>query len=232
MATYYKTKAFALKKKNWFEADQVLTVYTKDFGKLSILGKAIRKIKSKLRAGIGLFCALEIEFIQGRKGKTLTDAVSVKKFKNIRGNLDRIEVAHRINATIDNLVKGQEKDTKIWDLLNQVFQELDKVGLENKSGGNNLFYYYFFWNFVSFLGYQVDLYNCVSCRKKLVPEKLYFDLESKGIVCQSCHKKENQGQEISLEVVKILRLFLNKEINLLPKLKITDSCNNLLKSLE
>lgn len=231
MAIYYKTKGFALKKKNWFEADQVLTIYTEDFGKLNILGRAIRKIKSKLRAGTEFFSGLEIEFIQGRIGKTLTDAVSARKFKNIRGDLKKIEVVNQINAITDSLVKGQEKDAEIWILLNQVFEELNKTGLENKNYRVELVYYYFFWNLVSLLGYQINLYNCASCGTKLVPEKLYFDFLDKGIICQHCFEKTKEGQEISSEVVKILRFFANREIDILPKLRITDSCNNLLKSI-
>lgn len=231
MAIYYRTEGFALKKKNWFEADQVLTIYTKDFGKLNILGRAIRKIKSKLRAGTEFFCALEIEFIQGRIGKTLTNAVSVKKFKDIRGDLKKMEVANQINTIVDSLVKGQEKDIEIWILINQIFEELNKAGPENKNYKTELFYYYFFWNFVALLGYQIDLYDCAFCKQKLVPEKLYFDFSNKGIVCQNCYQKTKRGQAISPEVVKILRLFSNKEINVLPKLKTTDSCRNLLKSI-
>jgi DNA repair protein RecO (recombination protein O) len=231
MATYYQTKGFVLKKKNWFEADQILTIYTKDFGKLDILGKAIRKIKSKLRAGVELFCVLEIEFIQGRIGKTLTDAVVVKSFKDIRKNLEKAEIAQKINSITDNLVKGQEKDANIWYLLNQVFQELDQTKIENKNYRIGIYYYYYFWNLVSLLGYQINLYQCASCKKKLLPEKLYFNFLKKGIICQNCHKKENQEQKISIETVKILRLFLKKEIKVLSKIKITDSSENLLKTI-
>ena len=51
MFTHYRTKGFILKKRNQGEANQLFTVFTKDFGRIEILGKSIRKITSKLRAG-------------------------------------------------------------------------------------------------------------------------------------------------------------------------------------
>ena len=84
MAVHYRTQGFVLRKTDLREADQVFSIYTKDFGKLKILGKAIRKIKSKLRSGADLFYLSELEFIQGKAYKTLTDAIALNKFKNIR----------------------------------------------------------------------------------------------------------------------------------------------------
>ncbi len=63
MAVHYRTQGFVLKKTDLWEADQVFSIYTQDFGKLKVLGKAIRKIKSKLRSGAELFYLSETEFI-------------------------------------------------------------------------------------------------------------------------------------------------------------------------
>ena len=74
MATYYRTQGYVIKKTGLREADQLFTIYTEDYGKIDVLGRGIRKITSKLRSGIDLFCFSEIEFVQGKAYKTLTDA--------------------------------------------------------------------------------------------------------------------------------------------------------------
>jgi len=89
MAIHYRTQGFVLRKTDLREADQAFTIYTKDFGKLKILARAIRKIKSKLRSGIELFYLSEIEFIQGKNYKTLTDATVIEKFKNVKQDLEK-----------------------------------------------------------------------------------------------------------------------------------------------
>lgn len=81
MFVHHRTKAIVLKKVDRKEADQLFTLYTEDFGKLTVLGRAIRKISSKLRSGIEIFYLSEIEFIQGKAYKILTDAVLIEKFE-------------------------------------------------------------------------------------------------------------------------------------------------------
>jgi len=246
MSVHYRTQGFILKKIDLREADQLLTFYTKDFGRLEILGKAIRKIKSKLRAGAELFYLSDIEFIQGKTHKTLTDAITIEKFKNIRtcsprsqnldslrsssyslelrNDLERLKIAYQIAEVADILIKGQEKDEKIWDLINEVFNRLDNWKLEIENCKLKIIYYYFLWNLSSILGYQIDLYNCSFCQKKLFPEKLYFNPKEGGIICLDCFKKEKNRDRsiflISPEVIKIFRLFLDKNWMILSKLKI------------
>ena len=173
MAIHYRTQAFILNRTDLWEADQVFTVFTKDFGKIKILGKAIRKIKSKLRAGVELFYLSEIEFIQGKNYKTLTDATAIEKLNNVRQDLEKLEIVSQIVENANDLIKGEEKDEDIWSLFAEVFDKLNNYKLLTTN--YSLIYYYFLWNLFSILGYQIDLYHCANCQKKLIPEKLYFD---------------------------------------------------------
>jgi len=218
MFIHYRTQSFILKKIDRGEVDRIFTIYTKDFGKLELLAKAERKIQSKLRGGLELFYLSEIEFIQGKAHKTLTDAILIDNFKNLRGNLKRLAIAYKISEVLDSLIKGQEPDEKIWQLLNETFQKLDNPSL--KLLAPNLVYYYFLWNLLSILGYKAELHNCSICRKKLIPEKLYFNPKEGGIICSNCFKKVKSGKEVKPEVVKILRIILEKDWKTLSKLKI------------
>jgi len=93
MAIHYRTCGFVIKKDNIGEFDRIFTVFSQDFGKIKILGKAIRKIASKLKSGIEIISLSEIEFIQGKTHKTLTDAIILEKFDNIKKDLSRCSAA-------------------------------------------------------------------------------------------------------------------------------------------
>lgn len=214
MFVHYRTLGIILKKEDRGEANQVFTILTKDFGKLKVLGKAIRKIKSKLRAGARIFCLSEIGFIQGKAYKTLTDAVLVEKFSGISKNLEKMKVASEIAGVLDSLVKGEEADKEIWGLVLEAFRRLDNCS------SCSLIYYYFLWNLFSILGYRPELENCPLCRKKLVPDNLYLDPEQGGVVCGNCFGKEKKGEKIDPETVKILRLLLKEDWSILSRLKI------------
>lgn len=165
MAVHYRTQGFFIKKVERGEADRIFTIYTEDFGKLEVLGKAIRKIKSKLRGGTEPFYLSEVEFIQGKTHKTLTDVISINNFPNIRNDLEKLRIAYQISEASDSLIKGQEPDQEIWELLNETFEKLDNWKL--KSGNYQLIYHYFFWNLVSILGYQPELKNSSIYGKKI-----------------------------------------------------------------
>jgi len=166
MAIHYRTKGFILKKADSGEADRIFTVFTKEFGKLKILAKAIRKIGSKLRGGMEVFYLTDIEFIQGKTYKTLTDALLIDNFQNLRKDLKRLKIAQDISEMTDGLIRGEEKDEKVWNLLKTVFRELDKISLSIKECW--LIYYYFLWNFLSILGYKPQLNFCSICQRKLI----------------------------------------------------------------
>jgi len=241
MFVHYRTQGIILKKIDRGETDQLLTIYTKDFGKLEILAKAIRKITSKLRQGAEIFYLSEVEFIQGKTYKTLTDAILIEKFKNLRHNLKKLSIVYKISEVLDQMVKGQEPDEKIWHFLNEIFTKLNNCQLSPKESLRDptgqaivkcqMLYYYFLWNLFSFLGYQPELYQCSFCQKKLVPEKLYFSPKEGGIICQNCSSKIKFKSEISPEVVKILRIILKRNWPILKKLKIDSRTEKSLKEI-
>lgn len=218
MFVHYRTQGLILKKEDQGEADQLFTVYTKDFGKLTILGKAIRKISSKLRSGIELFYLSEIEFIQGKTHKTLTDAILIESFSNLRKNLIKLTVASKISKVLDYLVRSPEPDEKIWSLLKEVFYKLDT--LEVGPYRLELIYYYFLWNLLSILGYQPELYHCPLCQKKISSGKIFFSPKEGGIICQKCSQLVKLNQEVSPEVIKILRIIFQKDWKILLRLKV------------
>lgn len=250
MALHYRTQGFILKKVDAGESDRIFTIFTKDFGKLEILAKAIRKITSKLRGGMELFYLSEVEFIQGKTHKTLTDTILIDSFQNLRKDLKRLKIAQDISEMIDDLIKGQEKDEKIWNLLEVAFQKLNKASLSIKECW--LIYYYFLWNFLSALGYKPQLDFCSICQGKLVPSNVYIVRDSQifgekekkrisngvyfsekegGTICSTCFKKTKEGKEILSDVVKILRLFLEKDLNFLKKLKIKKEYQKAVKEI-
>jgi DNA repair protein RecO (recombination protein O) len=219
MFTHYRTQGFIIKVINQGETDQLFTIYTKHFGKIEILGKAIRKITSKLRGGAQLFYLSEIEFIQGKTYKTLTDTILINSFLNIRHSLEKIKIAEQILFLLDSLIKGEETDQEIWELLNEILTLLDEWKL--KSEKSQLFYYYFFWNFVSFLGYQPELKKLFLTQAERSEAKRGNEMEI------SLTGKE----KINVDLFKILRIILKRDIKTLLKLKLKPFHQKLLKNI-
>ena len=231
---HYRTRGFVFKKSERGEADRVFTIFTEDFGRLEILAKAIRKINSKLRSGIDLFCFSEIEFIQGKAHKTLTDAIPLKKFENTKKDFKKLKIAFKISETLDDFLKFEEREQTIWNLIAETFSRLDKHPLPTTH--HSLIYYYFFWNFLSILGYKPELFHCAVCQDKLTPNVLCFHFKEGGAICQNCAKKNNQANKnlcvtVNSDAVKILRIILKKDWQTLSKIKMNPESQKILKEL-
>lgn len=156
MFIHYRTRAFILKKENRSEADRAFTIFTEDFGGLEVFGRSIRKINSKLRGAMELFHLTEVEFVQGRRYKILTDAVLIEKFPNLRLDLGRLAAAYKIAEAFGKLITGQEKDEKLWDLLEKTFYGLNSVAQPLNGSAVQSLYEHFLWQFLCILGYSPE----------------------------------------------------------------------------
>lgn len=155
MAVHYRTQGIILAKKERGEADRVFTVYTKDFGRLALWARSERKIASKLRGGLELLCLSELEFINGKSKKTITDSFLIERYSVIRKDLRKLRSALRIMETLEETTAKEEQDLTAWNLLLESLSLLNNPLFPPTSC--RLLYYYFFWNLLSHLGWKPDL---------------------------------------------------------------------------
>tara|TARA_B100001971_G_C18199066_1_gene543377 strand:- start:708 stop:1322 length:615 start_codon:yes stop_codon:yes gene_type:complete len=161
MTTHYTTSGIILRSEDRGEADRVFAVFTRDYGKLLFWAIAERKITSKLRGGLELFSLSNLEFIQGKNRKVVTEAITVKPYSSIRKDVAPMYVAYRIADLVDFLCKGEESEQKLWSLLEETFDALNV----SKAPYTPL-YYYFLFNALEVLGYKPSQDHCAECANR------------------------------------------------------------------
>lgn len=154
MAIHYRTQAVILKKREVGEADRVFTAFTRDFGKMNLFAMGERKITSKLRGGLEVLCLSDVEFVEGKKD-TIVDSSFIERYSFLRKDFRRMRVALRTAETLNLFLKGQAKDTHIWNLLTGVFATLNNPAVSPQKWSP--LYYYFFWNLVSLQGFHPNV---------------------------------------------------------------------------
>jgi DNA repair protein RecO (recombination protein O) len=229
----YRTQGFFLKKRARGEADQVFTVFTKDFGKLELTAKSIRKINSKLKPGAEIFYLSAIEFINGRANKILTDAIAIEKSQGIRQDCDKLFLAEKICQGVDDLTLREEKDVKIWELLEEIFPAINNLDCESntqKLEKLKIIFHCFAWRAICVSGHGPDFYNCSVCQKKLNPRELYFDYERRGVIGYECQKTAaGTVQNISVNALKAMRFLSENNAQRVVNLKLG---GDILKEIE
>jgi len=216
MLKKYKTQGFVLKEKEINEADILFSIFSKDFGKLDLLAKSARKISSKLRRQIELFSLVEVRFVEGKRGERLVEAKCLENFSRIKSNLERIFLAQKISEILDFLIKGPEKEERIFDLLKEVFEKLNSFSFKK----NNELFCYFFWKLIWILGLLPNLKECAICNQK-IKENGFFSFERGEVFCLKCKKKVKEKLfSLDFLTIKLIKLILKKNFNFLEKIKI------------
>ena len=118
MYRVHHTEGIILAASDSGEADRMYTVYTKDYGKLSIFAKGVRHEKSKLRYHLCLFARLRLSFVEGKDILRLIDA---KELEAPSTDERAWFIARRSAAFICRMVAGSERDAELWGVITSTF---------------------------------------------------------------------------------------------------------------
>lgn len=121
----YKTQSIIIKKTDLAQADRLLTIYTKDFGKIKVLARAVKKSQAKLKGHLELFIHSHLMLAPGRNLDIITSAETIENFPSLRCNLPSLATAYYFTELIDKLIVAPEQDEKIWRLLLSTFQNTE-----------------------------------------------------------------------------------------------------------
>ena len=124
-----QTKAIILARTNFAEADRILTILTKDFGKIKVIAKGVRKERSKLAGSIEPFCVSDISFIVGRSELgTLTSARLSVYYGDFINNLEKLDFAYACLKTINKITEHHTEESHFL-LVEQLLQALHDVSI-------------------------------------------------------------------------------------------------------
>ena len=122
----YKTEGIIIKRTNYGEADKILTIFTKHYGKIRALAKGIRKITSKKGGNLELFNWVTLFLVTGKNLDIVTEAQVKDSFSGFRKDLRRVGVAYYFCELTDKLCPERQKNKEVFELLAQHLEALEK----------------------------------------------------------------------------------------------------------
>lgn len=121
----YKTTGIIIKKKDLSEADRLLTIYTRDFGKILAKAKAVKKSQAKLKGHLELFLRSDLILAEGKNLDIVIGAETIDNFLTIHHHLPALAGAYCLAELADRLIAGPEPDENIWRLILLSFQAIN-----------------------------------------------------------------------------------------------------------
>lgn len=123
----YTTVSIVLNRTDFGEADRILTMLTPEYGKLRLMARGVRRIKSKLAGGVELFSISNITFVRGRgEISTLTSSRLQKHYANIVQDINRTMLAYELIKII-NRATEDELEPVYFKLLQSTFEALNDL---------------------------------------------------------------------------------------------------------
>jgi len=133
----YRLGALVLKRRDLGEADRLLTIFTSDRGKLTILAKGVRKPASRKAGHIEPFTYVDLLVAKGRNLDVLTQAETIDPHRQLREDLWRSTWAYYVAELADVFTQDADPNQPLFDLLRETFDRLDQ-GPEPGAGGKVL----------------------------------------------------------------------------------------------
>lgn len=173
------TRAIVLARTNYGEADRILTLLTPESGKLRVMARGVRKMKSKLAGGIELFSVSDVTYINGRGAiGTLVSTRLVKHYGIIVTSIERVQLGYELLQLL-NKATEDAPEPEYFQLLEYVFQALNEplIDLQLVSA-------WFEAQLLRQAGHSPNLHTDTA-GKKLSPEASYmFDFETMGFAAK------------------------------------------------
>lgn len=129
MTHTYKTEGIVLKRKNFGEADKLLTVYTKHYGKIRAIAKGIRKTTSRKAGSLELFNHCILFLAKGRNLDIITETQTVNSFRLWRKNLTKVGVAYYFCELVDKLTPDGQSNRQVFELLKEYLEGISTAEL-------------------------------------------------------------------------------------------------------
>ena len=116
MYSIYTTEGLILKKMPYGEADFLVRIFARSFGKIDVIAKGARKSVSKLNAHIDILNYIRFSFVKnGDRFSIFTDAEIMERFDEWFVTSDSIALASCIAKTIDLATPQDQENDALLD---------------------------------------------------------------------------------------------------------------------
>lgn len=121
------SEGIILKRINYGEADRIVTLITRNFGKVTLISKGVRKIKSRKRGHLEIFTKVKFSASYGNSQTgILTEAETLDSFELIRNNLKKISLAYYFCEIILKITENDHKQDSLYYLLDSYLSKIER----------------------------------------------------------------------------------------------------------
>ncbi len=174
---FLKTRGIVVKEVSTGEADKIITIFTRNQGRISALSKGGKRPKSKLAAGSQILSYGEFVLFSGKDMYSVNSCDVIEPFYEIRNDMVKLTYAAHFMDIILELIQENQPSARLLKLLLNTLHMLAKTQKPPE-----LISCIFELRAITIAGYTPHVNSCMNCGE--APENNYsFSFSKCGFLC-------------------------------------------------
>ncbi len=196
-----------LKKLEFGDTSHIITLYTKEHGKLSAIIKGSRSSKSKMGNKVDVMNLVEVVLYKkkSREVQVISQVDLINPFSKIKEDLEKLKYGTGILELLLSLVPEDDVNER---LFYGTVKALEKMNVTEKIDANIFAKYLLF--FIKETGYEIQLEYCTECNSDLHKSRSFAFKPDQGILCDKCKNLYDFAEEIGKEHFDLLNCLNTK----------------------
>jgi DNA repair protein RecO (recombination protein O) len=202
----YRAEAIVLKGMDLGEADRIVTLYTRYFGKLRAVAKGARRPTSRLAGHVEPLAHAVFQLAKGRELDVVTQAETRETYRGLRETLVETAAGWYVAELVDRFTVDRVPSAPTFDLLATALRHLAR------GEPPTLVCRWFDLHLLDRSGFRPELFRCVHCGLGLEERDHLFSPAAGGVVCPRCRAEaEGPVASVTVRALKSLRYLLRNE---------------------
>jgi DNA repair protein RecO (recombination protein O) len=213
-----KDLAICIRAVDYSETSQILTLFTREAGKLSSIAKGSKRAKSAFDGPVELFAHGKIVYAGSGKKRlaTLTEFQQQIPFSFLTRNLFALHCASLAAELVNSMTDDCDPHPELFDALIEFLENTDHV--QNDSRDMLALLILFQLTLLKEAGLMPILSHCANCRTRPVRRSLgeggyakrntqhqfYFSSSANGLICRDCESAFPDKIKLAASTVKAL----------------------------
>ncbi len=123
---YLRTEGIILKRRNFGEADRIVTIFTRDFGKITVLAKGVRRPRSKKAGHLELGSWCKVFVAKGKSLDLLTEVQTRYAFGIDNFSEEKTNKIYHILEIVENIFPEHQKNLIAYNLLVKFLKRIEQ----------------------------------------------------------------------------------------------------------
>ncbi len=218
-----KWEGIVLRSIPYGESNKIVTLFSKEAGKVTAMARGAKKPRSKLAAVTQPFTHGSYLIRKGRGMGTLSQGEQIESMRHILQDLEVTAYASYVVEIVDKMTEENERVLGVYELL------YDALHAMNEGFDPEAISLFVEWKMLPVGGIHPVLHECVNCRA--TEGEFGFSFKEIGFICHRCFSVDPYLVRITPNQLKLIRTFYTVPINRVGNLTLKKETKKFMKKI-